>query len=288
MKCPHLFEGLSEALNTLQDARDVVVIGTGPMTESLGEYIDGSNAAIIRCNDYSKATSIEEHWRPCSVQIINCNMRLSKKSSESILQWIVDNTVQVIVAEQDASKAVIERVVQDGLSRGLKMKRMLDNASKVVFKTDSTLGFLVLALATHAMIVVGGTVNLYGFGGTGHHNNPNQNIGHQIDEEWTLWSKLDFQKSRFTWHRNEIDEEYSAPIERIDAQAELEDTNGDTSGEPIYVEAQKVLVLEGQGPQALAALCRFTLPPQICCVHKWSLRVGLRQRHLSSESGCRA
>ena len=106
---PELFEGLSDALRRLQDARSVVVVGNGPMSGNLGTQIDSSKAAIIRCNDYATATSPDQHGKRCDLQIINCDSQLSKRSSDPILSWIRDPRVQVIVLERIAPPKTISR-----------------------------------------------------------------------------------------------------------------------------------------------------------------------------------
>ena len=75
-------------------------------------------------------------------------------------------------------------------------------------------------MIVHAMSKVqGGTVDLYGFGGAGHHNDPSQNIGHQVDQEWQLWTKLAKEAPWFRWHRNEHDE-CSDPVDRWSTEAD--------------------------------------------------------------------
>ena len=80
--------------------------------------------------------------------------------------------------EREAPKTTIERLVQDGRERNLKMGTVSDGASKVVLAPNATRGYLAVALATHAMVSVGGKVDLYGFGGAGHYNDHNLHIGH--------------------------------------------------------------------------------------------------------------
>ena len=131
---PELFEGLSDALKILQDARSVVVVGNGPMSGNLGTQIDSSKAAIIRCNDYASATSPDQHGKRCDLHIINCHSKLSKTSSDPILRWIKDPRVQVLVLERDAPPKTIERLIQDGRKRKLKMGTVSEGASKVVLE----------------------------------------------------------------------------------------------------------------------------------------------------------
>jgi len=145
------------------------------------------------------------------VAICTCDSRIAKKSIEPILAWIQDPQVQVIVLERDAPLETIARLVEEGRKRNLKMNTVSEGASKVLLEDNVTRGFLAVALATHAMVSVGGTVELYGFGGAGHHNDPNLHIGHNVDQEWRVWRKLGSQAPWFTWHGNAIEQEYSFP-----------------------------------------------------------------------------
>jgi len=201
-----LFEGLSDALRMLQDAQSVVVVGNGPMSGNLGTQIDSSKAAIIRCNDYATATSADQHGARCDLQIISCDSRVSKTSFEPILEWIRDPQVQVIVLENHAPPKTIARLLQEGRNRNLKMGTVSEGASAVVLEHNVTRGFLAVALATHAMVSVGGTVDLYGFGGDGHHNDSNLHIDHHVAQECDLWRKLDSEVPWFTWHRSDIEQ----------------------------------------------------------------------------------
>ena len=145
------------------------------------------------------------------VAICTCDSRIAKKSIEPILAWIQDPQVQVIVLERDAPLETIARLVEEGRKRNLKMNTVSEGASKVLLEDNVTRGFLAVALATHAMVSVCGTVELYGFGGAGHHNDPNLHIGHNVDQEWRVWRKLGSQAPWFTWHGNAIEQEYSFP-----------------------------------------------------------------------------
>ena len=218
--CPDLFEGLSDALQMLHDARSVIVVGNGPMSNCLGPQIDSSDAAIIRCNDYASATSPAQHGKRCDLQVINCLSKLSKKSSLPILRWIKDTQVKVIVLDREAPPTTIERLIQDGRKRNLNIGTVSDYASRVVFAPNATRVYLAVALATNAMVSVGGKVELYAFGGTaGHCNDHNKDIGYILEEEWRLWRKLDSQAPWFSWHPNDEEKEYSQPIERWHVQS---------------------------------------------------------------------
>ena len=210
VRCPHLFEGLESALRVLQVAGRVIVVGNGPIEDgSLGERIDNCSAAVVRCNDFRNSTGEATHGRRCSVQVINCESHLSKRSPDKILGWIAERSAPVIVAERIAPRNEIERLVALGRRPPwlLDIAELSEEARKVAFLRDATRGFLAIALATHAMVQVGGSVELYGFGGSGHHNDPNQNIGHGVKQEWQLWTKLAQKTGWFLWHRSGIDDE---------------------------------------------------------------------------------
>ena len=110
--------------------------------------------------------------------------------------------------DREAPPTTIERLIQDGRKRNLNIGTVSDYASRVVFAPNATRVYLAVALATNAMVSVGGKVELYAFGGTaGHCNDHNKDIGYILEEEWRLWRKLDLQAPWFSWHPN--DEEKS-------------------------------------------------------------------------------
>jgi hypothetical protein len=188
LQCPHLFKGMESAKEKLQKKMAVVVVGNGPITDALGAEIDDDKAAVVRCNDYRTSTNELSHGRRCDVQVINCHSSVPI-SSDEILGWIAPHAT-VVVAERLAARRKVKSLLQKCQDAGHDIAELSEEARVVAFDKDATRGFLAVALAVHAMIPVGGTVDVYGFGGSGHHNNVQQNIGHGVLQEWALWGKL--------------------------------------------------------------------------------------------------
>jgi hypothetical protein len=198
--CQDLFKGLEPVMEELQGRGAVIVVGNGPISDtSLGAHIDDSAAAVVRCNNFRCATTEASHGARCNVQLINCESTLTKRGqSDVVLGWIAPRA-KVIMVERIAHRTNIEALLREGLRQGHVIAELSEEAREVVMKTDATRGFLAIALATHAMVKVGGTIDIYGFGGSGHQTNVDQNIGHKVDREWRLWAKLNKTVPWFKW-----------------------------------------------------------------------------------------
>tara|TARA_B100001063_G_C16725404_1_gene536074 strand:+ start:589 stop:1269 length:681 start_codon:yes stop_codon:yes gene_type:complete len=167
----------------LKNAKNICIIGNGPVTKNITHLIDKFDV-IIRFNNYKVDTDTKLVGDKTDVQFVCLQI-------ENTNSWVHDCDC-VIIFEINRPQLTKRFTAEHAFIKT--PKEYIDKMKRLI---DMTRGFYTIATCLQIKEKYNKDLGIYiiGFGGEGHHFNKNHHISHYFNEEKVLIDKLKKQKS---------------------------------------------------------------------------------------------
>ena len=182
-ECPLLWQ----AFKKLSAGSKIAVVGNGPVKKDCRRLVEECNL-IIRCNNYLEDTCAELVGRRCELHFMCLHGWIFKERGLAPLEaWGRQAGTSFALENSECADAMYTELEQK------KSPIVLLSASfrEKLFRVDCTRGFYALAFALQAKRLLNlSPVRVVGFGGPGHHYNPDHPIYHNVRAEHAIFKEI--------------------------------------------------------------------------------------------------